>query len=167
MVEGEFTLKYSKRFHNCFHLLIQLDYLERYLLDYLVEQCEEDGDGIVKTGQAARATFINFILRISNYAGEDKQIIYKDSSVKTALHTLRKLGFIINNSRGYAWINPLYYGRFNKNKRRNLMKLIAEELEPEDNALQQTKPNPPKLNFTPTEELQESIDNRNKELWGT
>ena len=142
--------------------------MERYLLDFLVEQCEQEGDGTIRTGEITRLKFINFMLKVSNYNGAENQIIYKDSSVKSAMHTLRKYKFLLAtpNSRGIAWINPLYYGRFNKNRRKNLIKHLEKEIEEADNNLEQKKPNPLKLNFTPTEELKQAIEDRNKELWG-
>ena len=124
--------KYTQRYHNCFNKLIRLDYLERYLLDWLAEQADSDKDNKVKTTVSDRAEFINFILRVSSQEGVEFQIIYKDSSVKRALNTLRNHKFLIQPpermGRGWAWLNPEYYWNGSPLLRANVINMIEREL---------------------------------------
>lgn len=123
----KYTQKYTRRFHNCMSKLYKLNFLERFLLDWLAEEMDEDN--IVATTEQMRKKFINFMLRISTEAGEQK--IYKDSYVKSSLTKLKSLGLIIapvDEKRGWCWVNPLYYTQGNKAKRDNLIMHITNKV---------------------------------------
>lgn len=121
-----YTLRHAKRFFNHYHIILKLSYQERYLLDYLVEHADEDGS--IKTGQDTIQGFINFILRISHFSGEE--ILYKASSVKHSVHRLKELNLLISNPDkfGFSWVNPLYNFRGNQEKRRNMINYINSKL---------------------------------------
>lgn len=109
--ETNITLANTKRYDTGFDKLMQLNYCEIYLLTWLGEQM--DKDCMVDTSSRGRQSFINFILRISQQL--DKETIYKDNTIKSALQTLKKLEFLIQPpepaKRGWCWMNPVYFFR--------------------------------------------------------
>lgn len=119
-----YTRKYTKRFHNCMNKLYKLNFLDRFLLDWLAEEMDEENK--VFTSEEMRKKFINFMLRISNEIGEAR--IYKDSYVKNSLTRLKNIGFLIapvDSKRGWCWVNPLYYSNENPASREYLINHIT------------------------------------------
>lgn len=107
--EGVKLLEYSTkrivaskvcRFRNCIHLLAKLTKMERLLLDYLVEEMEEDNS--VTNSKHQRERFIEFISDISG-------IKYSDRSVKNSFLKLKEVGLLISYSKADYYVNPLYY----------------------------------------------------------
>lgn len=125
-------MNFTQRYHNCFPKLIQLNYMERFLLDYLAEIADPEKDNKVNTRIEDRKDFINFMLRVSTIAGPEHQIIYKDSSVKGSLTTLKKLKFLIQpperKGRGWCWLNPEHYWNGRPMLRINVINMIEREL---------------------------------------
>lgn len=109
--ETNITLTGTKRYDTGFDRLMQLNYCEIYLLTWLGEQM--DSECMVDTSTRGRQAFINFILRVSQQL--DKETIYKDNTIKSALQTLKRLEFLIQPpepaKRGWCWMNPIYYFR--------------------------------------------------------
>lgn len=126
--DADYTFKHSKRFHNCYYLLLKLTYQERYLLDWLTEQAIDSCE--VETDYKSRKKFIDFILRMSHYSGE-KEILYKDSSVKYSIGRLKKIGLLIAqpSGRGIMWVNPLFMFQGNQEHRNNMIIYINRKLE--------------------------------------
>lgn len=122
-----YTYKYTKRFHNCLNKIIQLTTIEIILLEWLAEEMSEENK--VHSNEETRKKFINFIVRISNEAGEIKS--YKDSYIKLKINKLKSMGFLIaplGEKRGWFWVNPLYYFKGNIAKRDNLISHIENRV---------------------------------------
>lgn len=116
------TIQYAKRYFNNMGKMMELNYMEIYLLMYLTEVSDEEC--LVYTGKVARQKFIEFVFRVSK-----EKIVYKDNSVRNALQSLKLQQFIVSTgSNGSAWLNPKYFCNQNQVKRNNMIKFINKEL---------------------------------------
>lgn len=112
MKEKEIMLSGTKRFHNCLYLILGLNKLQRILMDWLSE--EMDDLNMVKNDKYVRQKFLNFLESIQL---TDEKKAYKDQSVANAFHGLKKSGLLLEHSRMYYKVNPMYYWRGNDKDR--------------------------------------------------
>ncbi len=110
--QQDIMLTGTKRFHDCLYLILGVNKLQRVLMDWLSE--EMDDKNMVKNDKYVRTQFINFVADLI-YDGKKNE--YKDQSVANAFHGLFKHGLLIQHSRMYYQVNPLYYWRGNDKDR--------------------------------------------------
>jgi hypothetical protein len=110
---------HTKRYHNCLYLLAGLNNCARNLMDFLVE--DMDDNNIVYSNAHVRDEFISFISEASE--GDTN---YSESSIKKAFSSLTSKGLLRNISRGIYKVNPKYFIRNSEEQRFNLIKIELE-----------------------------------------
>jgi predicted transcriptional regulator len=111
------VMNFTKRYHNNLYLLARLNKCSRDLIDWLTEQM--DNDNIVYSNLVVRDKFRNFISDIT-----DKEVTYKDITVKKAFKELTDKGLLINKQRGVFQVNPEYF--FNNSDNERIDKIILK-----------------------------------------
>lgn len=107
------------RFTNNLHLLAKLQRCDRLLLDYILEEMDEE-DNFISNSKGLRSRFIRNILAWSG-------IVYSDKTVQNGFSSLKKLGILLQygEGRGDYFVNPIYFYNGSQDDRK---KLIAKHL---------------------------------------
>ncbi len=125
----QITIKSVKRYTNCMSRLIRLNYVERYLLDWLTEQM--DKEAVVLVGKIQREEFIKFMNKIS---GGEEEFNYSDGTIKNAIQALKKYDFLVPTGEyTKMWINPKYYYIDINPKRKYLIPYINRKIDERNN----------------------------------
>lgn len=103
------VLNSAKRYYNCLYLLTGLPPLARDLMDYLVEEMNEDN--LVYNNVDSRKKFIDFIALITSKdtSIHEEPKIWSDQRVKESFGILAHRGLLIPKSRGTYKVNPEYF----------------------------------------------------------
>lgn len=102
------VLNSAKRYYNCLYLLTGLPPLARDLMDYLVEEMNEENT--VYNNINSRRKFIDFIALITSKGGpHEEPKIWSDQRVKESFGILANRGLLIAKERGVYKVNPEYF----------------------------------------------------------
>lgn len=114
---------YTKRYHNCYALILQLSKSERLFLDFITEKMDEEN--IIANNKATHDSFNALLLYF-------KQTPYKSSTIHKCFSRLSKLELIknIKGKRGLYMVNPIFFhNKEDVNGVTERAKLIRNELE--------------------------------------
>jgi len=110
---------FTRRYHNCMNVLVGLSGCSRNLLEFMIEDMDENN--MISTGKYFRSRFVSFMDSVS-----EGKIRYSDSTIKRSIGEIVKVGFALSNGRGYITINPMYYTKNDDTARMIMIKNYLE-----------------------------------------
>lgn len=102
-----------KRYYNCIYLLAGLKPSARNLMDFIVEEMDEEN--LIHNNAYTRLKFISFMKEIT-FDGEEATE-YKEPTVREGFQRLSKAGLIKPLMKGLYKVNPLYFFKGDDEKR--------------------------------------------------
>lgn len=109
-----------RRYYNTLCVLAGIEKSSRDVLDYICERM--DNNNIIHSNAKMRAQFISDIKKWT-----DGSLIYSDSTVKKAFHTLVKKNLLVKtDTRGTLIVNPEYFFKGDEARRISSIQMILE-----------------------------------------
>lgn len=115
-----FSATHYKRYYNTLCLLAGVGGSARNMLDYFCERM--DNNNMVPSNVTIRRQFIKDIAKWTS-----GKVVYSDSAVKKAIHTLVSKGLLLKTEkRGMLIVNPEYFFKDSEDKRKRSLKMILD-----------------------------------------